>query len=78
MGVAAPHSGATAPSYGFPYFALTGLEVLVRLRIFLGATISVLTCVVPTYVTQSLSYLVWLESGICHRSFWHLSGHMVP
>ena len=25
MGVAAPHSGATAPSYGFPYFALTEL-----------------------------------------------------
>ena len=37
-----------------------------------------LTCVVPTYVTQSLSYLVWLEADICHRSFWHLSGHMVP
>jgi hypothetical protein len=28
--------------------------------------------------TQSLSYLVWLEADICHRSFWHLFGHMVP
>jgi hypothetical protein len=25
MGVAAPHSGATVPSYGLPYFALTEL-----------------------------------------------------
>ena len=32
MGVAAPHSGATVPSYGPSYFALTELVVFSNLR----------------------------------------------
>ena len=34
------------------------------------------TCNFYPHVTHSLSYLVWLESNIQHRSVWHLIGHV--
>ena len=40
--------------------------------------LNVVTCVVPTNVTQSLTSLEKLEFGIHHRCLRHLTGHTIP